>query len=148
MSDNATAALLSRYAATLDAGESYASLARIRDVDDLPSMAIDVPHWSEDGKRCVLVVRALSHKEVRRVVKEGKDDGDLQNLWIARFAIKEPQGITDEHIAMLETKNPGAIAVIADVSTALGQYSAETIRQYTAALLGITTDEVEASRPA
>lgn len=121
------------------------SLNRLLNVDDLPSMCVHIAGWDEDDKRALLVVRALSNAEKRAVLAKSKADPNLEALWIARYAIKEPSGITDEHIKALDAKNPAVIEQIADISNFLGRYSVDTIRRYVRDYAGL---EAQSDGPA
>lgn len=121
--------------AILRPGESYATLARIRDVADLPEMAVNVPQWTEDGHRCVILIRALSFRERRLVQQKAKEDAAQIALLTCLYGIKEPR-FSEAQLDILETRHPGAIDAIAETITLLGEYSADDIITHVRTLAG------------
>lgn len=122
---------------TLQAGESYASIARIRDVADLPEMPITVDSWQEDGKRCVVVVRALSNVEKRDILAKTVKEPNKEALHVALYALKEPK-LSQEHLEMLDGKNPAAIELIARTSHWLSDYRADAIIAAVKSIAGVS----------
>lgn len=131
----------------LQPGETIASVARIRDVADLPEMPVLVPQWTEDGKDCKIVLRALSFAERRRVREKAKGDPDTEVLYVCLYGIKEPR-LDENQLDILEKKHPGAIDAIAETITKLGEFDAATVLAHVRSLAGLGSETSGDTAPA
>lgn len=133
----------------LAAGQSYASVAEIRDCQDLPCMPITPsirradgatePLWTRpDGTPLTILVRALSFEERREVQQVAGDDNDDQAALEACLrGIKEPQFSREQLAEVLAKKHPAALDAIAETIYALCDLPAGMVEREVRRLAGL-----------
>lgn len=117
---------------TLLPGEQYATVADIRDVQDLATMPVEVPQWRHaDGAAFKLLVRAPSFREATEIdaaarTADGEDDHAAFVLESCLRIIVEPR-FTRAQLEILRDKNPDALDAICDTGWRLIRLSARAV---------------------
>lgn len=126
----------------LKAGESYASVADIRDCEDLPSMPLCPgermadgsfqPYWTRpDGSPLIVLIRAPSLAERRQIEQACPDDKDSMAfvLETCLHCLKEPRITREQLKDVLSTKHPQALIQISDTAWQLAELPAIVIER-------------------
>lgn len=141
----------------LKAGQSYASVAEIRDCQDLPELPVTPairradgstePLWTRpDGAPLTILVRALSFEERREVQQAAGDDNDDQAALEACLrGIKEPQFTREQLAEVLSKKHPAALDQVAETIYALCDLPAGMVEREVRRLAGLPE---KAAKPA
>jgi hypothetical protein len=139
----------------LKPGESYASVAEIRDCADLPEMPVTPcfahadgtiePLWTRpDGSALTILVRGLSFTERREVNQDAGDSDDQFTLETCLRGIKEPTFSRAQLTEALATKHAAAVDEIADTIWALSNLPAGMVAQEVRRLAGLPRERKRA----
>jgi hypothetical protein len=147
----------------LKPGESYASVADIRDCVDLPEMPMMPgermadgsfqPYWTRpDGSGLVVLVRAPSLAERRAIEQAVPDEKDSLGfvLETCLHCLKEPKLSREQLKDVLSTKHPSALIQISDQAWQLAELPASVITREVRRIAGLADEPPprRAARPA
>lgn len=135
----------------LQPGESYGTVADIRDCPDLPETALTPgirltdgtfePYWTRpDGSAISVLVRAPSLAERRLIEQAATKDDDI--AWVLQtclHCLKEPKFSKDQ-LEVLAAKHPGALIQISDTAWELAQFPAPLIARSVREFAGLPTE--------
>lgn len=132
----------------LKAGESYASVAEIRDCPDLPQMpctpsirhtdSTETPLWTRpDGSALSILVRAPSFAERREINAAAGDSDDAFTIETCFYCIAQPPFTREQLKEVLETKHPAALDQISETAWRLADLPAALVEREVRRLSGL-----------
>jgi hypothetical protein len=132
----------------LKAGESYATVAEIRDSPDLPRMPVTPsfqradggiePLWTRpDGSALTILVRAPSFSERREINSASGDSDDDFTLETCFYCIAEPAFTREQLKEVLATKHPAALDQISETAWKLADLPAAMVDREVRRLAGL-----------
>ncbi len=144
----------------LKAGESYATVADIRDCLDLAEMPAMPgermadgrfePYWTRpDGSGLVVLVRAPSLSERRAIEQAVPDPTKYPMGWALEtcfHCIKEPRFSRDQLKDALATKNPSALIQISDTAWQLAELPAGVLEREIRKIAGLPPEKPKRKR--
>jgi hypothetical protein len=146
-------------ATPLKPGESYGTVADIRDCADLPELPFCPgermqdgsyqPYWTRpDGSGIVVLLRAPSLAERREIETAAGDDVMAFVLETCLRCIKEPR-FTREQLAILSAKNATPLIQISDkVWSYLAEFPAAVINRMVREIAGLPQEAPAEEKPA
>lgn len=143
----------------LAAGEQYATVADIRDCDDLPELPVTPsfrredgstePIWTRpDGTPLVILLRGLRFDERREINQAAKDSDDQFTLETCLRGIKAPTFSREQLTNVLQTKHPAALDAIADTIWSLTNLPASLVTREVRRLAGLPAPPAAPAAPA
>jgi hypothetical protein len=139
-------------ATPLKPGESYGTVADIRDCPDLPEMPITPgaryqdgtfdPYWTRsDGSPIAVLVRAPSLAARREIEQAAADKDDMQFVLETCFhCIVAPTFTREQLKDVLSTKNPAALIQISDTAWQLADFPSTLIDREVRRLTGLAAE--------
>jgi hypothetical protein len=124
----------------LPAGQSYGTVAEIRDCQDLPRMPVTPamsradgtyePLWTRpDGSALSILVRAPSFAERREINAAAGDSDDTFTIETCFYCIAEPAFTREQLREVLEKKHPAALDQICETAWKLADLPAALVER-------------------
>lgn len=132
----------------LSPGQSYATVAEIRDCQDLPQMPVTPsfaradggvePLWTRpDGSALSILVRAPSFAERREINAAAGDSDDIFTVETCFYCIVEPPFTREQLREVLEKKHPAALDQISETAWQLADLPSRLVEREVRRLAGL-----------
>lgn len=146
-------------ATPLAPGQSYATVADIRDCQDLPKMPVTPgvrrvadggwePLWTRpDGSPLTILLRAPSFEERRLINQVAGESDDTFTIETCFYCIAEPTFSREQLKEILQNKHPLALDQIRDTAWSLAELPAEMVEREIRRLAGLPKEPTQPKRP-
>ena len=132
----------------LPAGQSYGTVAEIRDCQDLPRMPVTPsfcrtdgelePLWTRpDGSALTILVRAPSFAERREINAQAGESDDAFTIETCFYCIEQPPFTREQLKEVLEKKHPAALDQISETAWQLADLPASLVEREVRRLSGL-----------